>query len=163
MPLSKDLVAASSIPLILSILQRGDSYGYAIIQQVRELSDGEMQWADGMLYPILHRLEAERHPEQQHSDRADQQRPADATGGLGAHHPHPGQAEDRQEQGRGGPEQQKQGIAGIGPETAKPIEWRPPGRGGEGRVDTVVSEKCHAERDAQPNQHRAKRSDREQA
>jgi DNA-binding PadR family transcriptional regulator len=54
---SKDLVAASAIPLILSILSRGDSYGYAIIQQVRELSGGEMKWADGMLYPILHRLE----------------------------------------------------------------------------------------------------------
>ena len=57
MALSKDLVAASSIPLILSILERGDSYGYAIIQQVRELSGGEMEWADVMLYPILHRLE----------------------------------------------------------------------------------------------------------
>ncbi|HVT16533.1 MAG TPA: helix-turn-helix transcriptional regulator [Thermoanaerobaculia bacterium] len=57
MPLSKDLVAASASPLILSILERGDSYGYAIIQQVRELSGGEMEWADGMLYPILHRLE----------------------------------------------------------------------------------------------------------
>ncbi|HTQ81170.1 MAG TPA: PadR family transcriptional regulator [Thermoanaerobaculia bacterium] len=57
MPLSKDLVAASAIPLILSILQRGDSYGYAIIQEVRELSGGDMEWADGMLYPILHRLE----------------------------------------------------------------------------------------------------------
>jgi PadR family transcriptional regulator PadR len=54
---SKDLVAASAIPLILSMLQRGDSYGYAIIQQVSELSGGEMEWADGMLYPILHRLE----------------------------------------------------------------------------------------------------------
>ena len=54
---SKDLVAASAIPLILSILRRGDSYGYAIIQEVRDLSGGEMEWADGMLYPILHRLE----------------------------------------------------------------------------------------------------------
>ncbi|MDH3493688.1 MAG: helix-turn-helix transcriptional regulator, partial [Acidobacteriota bacterium] len=57
MSLPKDLVAASATPLILSILQGGDSYGYAIIQDVRELSDGEMEWADGMLYPILHRLE----------------------------------------------------------------------------------------------------------
>jgi DNA-binding PadR family transcriptional regulator len=55
--LSKDLVAASAVPLILSILQRADSYGYAIIQEVRALSGGQMQWADGMLYPILHRLE----------------------------------------------------------------------------------------------------------
>ncbi len=57
MALSKDLVAASSAPLVLGILQRGDSYGYAILQQVRELSGGELEWADGMLYPILHRLE----------------------------------------------------------------------------------------------------------
>lgn len=57
MPYSKDFVAASATPLILSILSHGDSYGYAIIQEVRELSSGEMEWADGMLYPILHRLE----------------------------------------------------------------------------------------------------------
>ncbi|GAC27399.1 PadR family transcriptional regulator [Brumicola pallidula] len=57
MILSKDLVAASSTPLILSILSIEDSYGYAIIQQVHELSDGELKWADGMLYPILHRME----------------------------------------------------------------------------------------------------------
>ena len=54
---SKDLIAASATPLVLSILSHGDSYGYEIIQRVRELSDGELQWADGMLYPILHRLE----------------------------------------------------------------------------------------------------------
>jgi PadR family transcriptional regulator PadR len=58
--LSKDLVAASAVPLILSILQQGDSYGYAIIQRVKELSGGELEWADGMLYPILHRLEKRR-------------------------------------------------------------------------------------------------------
>ena len=57
MAIPKDLVAASATPLILSILQRGDSYGYAIIHEVRELSGGSMEWADGMLYPILHRLE----------------------------------------------------------------------------------------------------------
>ena len=54
---SKDLIAASATPLVLSMLSHGDSYGYEIIQKVRELSDGEMQWADGMLYPILHRIE----------------------------------------------------------------------------------------------------------
>ncbi|MEW6992356.1 PadR family transcriptional regulator [Colwelliaceae bacterium 6441] len=57
MKYSKDFVAASTTPLILAILQQGKSYGYAIIQQVKELSEGEMQWADGMLYPILHRLQ----------------------------------------------------------------------------------------------------------
>ena len=57
MGIYKDLVAASATPLILSILAEGESYGYAIIKRVRELSEGQMQWTDGMLYPVLHRLE----------------------------------------------------------------------------------------------------------
>ena len=54
---NKDLVAASSTPLVLAILAEGDSYGYAILKRVRELSGGELEWTDGMLYPVLHRLE----------------------------------------------------------------------------------------------------------
>ena len=57
MNINKDLVAASSTPIVLSILNEGDSYGYAILKRVRELSDGRMEWTDGMLYPVLHRLE----------------------------------------------------------------------------------------------------------
>jgi PadR family transcriptional regulator, regulatory protein PadR len=57
MKITKDLVAASAAPLILSILAEGDSYGYAIIRRVNELSGGEIEWTDGMLYPVLHRLE----------------------------------------------------------------------------------------------------------
>jgi PadR family transcriptional regulator, regulatory protein PadR len=55
--INKDLIAASSTPLVLAILAEGDSYGYAILQRVRELSGGRMEWTDGMLYPVLHRLE----------------------------------------------------------------------------------------------------------
>jgi PadR family transcriptional regulator, regulatory protein PadR len=57
MDISKDLVAASATPLVLAILAEGDSYGYAIIKRVSELSGGALQWTDGMLYPVLHRLE----------------------------------------------------------------------------------------------------------
>ena len=57
MDLHKDLVAASATPLVLAILAEGDSYGYAIIKRVTELSGGHLQWTDGMLYPVLHRLE----------------------------------------------------------------------------------------------------------
>ena|SRR5688500_2805042 len=57
MELGKDLVAASATPLVLAILAEGDSYGYAIIKRVAELSGGRLQWTDGMLYPVLHRLE----------------------------------------------------------------------------------------------------------
>lgn len=63
MNISKDLVAASAAPLVLAILAEGDSYGYAIIKRVGELSGGRLQWTDGMLYPVLHRLERLGHVE----------------------------------------------------------------------------------------------------
>jgi PadR family transcriptional regulator PadR len=47
--------------LVLAILAEGDSYGYAILKRVSELSGGELQWTDGMLYPVLHRLERQGH------------------------------------------------------------------------------------------------------
>ena len=56
MDIPKDLVAASTTPLVLAVLKKGDSYGYEIIQRIRELSDGELEWKEGMLYPLLHRL-----------------------------------------------------------------------------------------------------------
>lgn len=57
MDFNKDLIAASSTPMVLAILAEKDSYGYAIIKRVRDLSAGHMEWTDGMLYPVLHRLE----------------------------------------------------------------------------------------------------------
>ena len=60
MAVTKDLIAASATPLILSILSEGENYGYAIIKRVHGLSDGQMQWTDGMLYPVLHRLENQK-------------------------------------------------------------------------------------------------------
>ena len=56
MHIDKDLVAASATPLVLAILADGESYGYAILKKVRALSGGELEWTDGMLYPLLHRL-----------------------------------------------------------------------------------------------------------
>ena len=57
--LSKELVAASTTTLVLSILSGGEDYGYALIQRVNELSGGEVQWSEGMLYPVLHWMEKE--------------------------------------------------------------------------------------------------------
>src|SRR5262249_47806885 len=51
----------SATPLVLAILAEGDSYGYAIIKRVADLSGGQLQWTDGMLYPVLHRLERPGH------------------------------------------------------------------------------------------------------
>jgi DNA-binding PadR family transcriptional regulator len=58
--ISKALVAASTKPMILSILVGGENYGYQIIQRVKKLSGGKLEWSDGMLYPVLHRLEKDR-------------------------------------------------------------------------------------------------------
>ena len=63
MEINKDLIAASSTPMVLAILTEEDSYGYAILKRVRELSGGRMEWTDGMLYPVLHRLERLGHVE----------------------------------------------------------------------------------------------------
>lgn len=57
--LSKELVAASTEPLILSLLSEGESYGYALIQEVKRLSGDQIEWTDGMVYPVLHRMERE--------------------------------------------------------------------------------------------------------
>jgi len=56
MHIDKDLVAAVATPLVLAILAEGENYGYAILKRVRALSEGELEWTDGMLYPLLHRL-----------------------------------------------------------------------------------------------------------
>jgi DNA-binding PadR family transcriptional regulator len=55
--LSKELVAASTVPLVLSVLLKGESYGYELIQQIKELSGGRIEWTEGMLYPVLHWME----------------------------------------------------------------------------------------------------------
>jgi len=57
--LSKELVAASTVPLVLSVLTEGECYGYALIQRIKELSGGRIQWTEGMLYPVLHWMEKE--------------------------------------------------------------------------------------------------------
>jgi DNA-binding PadR family transcriptional regulator len=56
--LSRELNAAASEPAILAILNQGENYGYAIIQKIRVRSNERMQWTEGMLYPVLHRMEA---------------------------------------------------------------------------------------------------------
>lgn len=55
----KALVAASAKPIILSLLLSGENYGYRILQRVKLVSGGMLEWSEAMLYPVLHRLEAE--------------------------------------------------------------------------------------------------------
>ncbi len=57
MDIQKDLIAASSTPIVLAILAEKDTYGYDILKRVKEISGGQLEWTDGMLYPVLHKLE----------------------------------------------------------------------------------------------------------
>jgi PadR family transcriptional regulator, regulatory protein PadR len=55
--ISKQLMGASTRPIILAILVRGEDYGYSIIRKVKNISGGNLAWTDGMLYPVLQRME----------------------------------------------------------------------------------------------------------
>lgn len=56
--ISKELLGASAIPIILSVLKNGDSYGYEIVQRVKELTNGEIKWQEPSIYPVLKKLES---------------------------------------------------------------------------------------------------------
>ena len=55
--ISKALIAASTKPLVLTILKNGENYGYQIIQIIRQFSGGRLEWSEPMLYPLLQRME----------------------------------------------------------------------------------------------------------
>jgi len=45
--------------LILSLLSRRSMYGYELVQAIRRSTRGTLEFGEGCVYPILHRLEAE--------------------------------------------------------------------------------------------------------
>jgi transcriptional regulator len=45
--------------LVLATLGNGPLHGYAVIEELRLRSEGAFALAEGTLYPVLHRLEAE--------------------------------------------------------------------------------------------------------
>lgn len=55
-----ELVRGNLRLLILSVVrERGSTYGYEIQQELKKLSDGELDITYGSLYPALHKLKAE--------------------------------------------------------------------------------------------------------
>ena len=57
MKVDKGLIGGSSVLLILSLLERGDRYGYEMIKELELRSDKTFQFKEGSLYPVLHKLE----------------------------------------------------------------------------------------------------------
>jgi DNA-binding PadR family transcriptional regulator len=45
--------------LLLGVLRRGPQHGYAVINGLAELSEGQFDLPEGTVYPALHKLEAD--------------------------------------------------------------------------------------------------------
>lgn len=59
MKADKSLLTGSTTLLVLSLLSRGDKYGYEMIAELDAKSDHTFTLKEGTLYPILHGLENE--------------------------------------------------------------------------------------------------------
>jgi PadR family transcriptional regulator, regulatory protein PadR len=55
--ISKELMGATAIPIVLSILKKGDCYGFAIVQYMKEVTNGQVILREASIYPVLKKLE----------------------------------------------------------------------------------------------------------
>src|SRR5262245_57828720 len=46
--------------LILELIARRPMYGYELVQAIKAATGGELEFGEGCVYPILHRLEAQK-------------------------------------------------------------------------------------------------------
>lgn len=46
--------------IVLAVVAAQPSHGYAVIEEIRRLSGGLFDFPEGTIYPVLHRLEADR-------------------------------------------------------------------------------------------------------
>ncbi|MCB2360034.1 PadR family transcriptional regulator [Clostridium estertheticum] len=58
MPINKELLKGSTVILILKLINKKPMYGYEMIKEMEEKSNGIFTLKEGTLYPILHTLEA---------------------------------------------------------------------------------------------------------
>lgn len=74
MKIGKELMKGSILMLLLSLLSRGDMYGYQMIQQMKLVSKDTFELKEGTIYPILHSLENDGSVEAYWQDSADGRR-----------------------------------------------------------------------------------------
>ncbi len=55
--ISKELVGASAMAIVLSVLHNGDSYGYELLQRIKDFTDGKVIWQEASMYPLLKKME----------------------------------------------------------------------------------------------------------
>ena len=54
---ARHLAAGTFELVILDVLRDGPAYGYGIIQRIATQSRHRLQWLEGTVYPVLHRME----------------------------------------------------------------------------------------------------------
>lgn len=60
MKVSKEMLKGSTGTLILTLLLDKPQYGYELIKELEQRSEGVFSLKEGTLYPILHAMESER-------------------------------------------------------------------------------------------------------
>ncbi len=55
--MNPDLLRGNLELIVLTILERQPLYGFAIIQEAKDRTDGYFDFKEGSLYPALHRME----------------------------------------------------------------------------------------------------------
>lgn len=50
-------MGASAVPFVLALLRNSETYGYEIMQVLKERSAGRINWKEGNLYPVLSKME----------------------------------------------------------------------------------------------------------
>src|SRR5947208_8698925 len=59
MPISHELIKGTVIPVVLALLKDHARYGYEMVQLVNARTNGALNWSEGTLYPVLHKLESD--------------------------------------------------------------------------------------------------------
>jgi DNA-binding PadR family transcriptional regulator len=59
MGVSQELIKGTVVPVVLALLKDRPRYGYEMVQLVNARTNGALDWSEGTLYPVLHRLEAD--------------------------------------------------------------------------------------------------------
>lgn len=55
--INKELIKGSTVTIILNALKKEPLYGYGMIKEIENKSNGVFLFKEGTLYPILHELE----------------------------------------------------------------------------------------------------------
>src|SRR5688572_20088009 len=59
MGVSQELIKGTVVPVVLALLKDRPRYGYEMVQLVNARTNGALDWSEGTLYPVLHKLEAD--------------------------------------------------------------------------------------------------------